>query len=504
MHPRHDVARDEVGEHPAGADRRQLVGVADEQHVTVARGAEERVGELEREHRRLVDDDEVVVVGERRVLVPLEAADEGRVRERTMDRHRVVSCEIAHAPRRLPRGRAEQHTLARVPGELDEHSLRVRLAGAREPGQEDERPGAHELDDAPLVVRHLHVGAARLVEERGAASACARTEGLAEPPLHLPELGAIDTAVLDHDLGRGDERADGRLERLGIGDAEEAPRVAPQLVEQEKRVAVRLCVLQDEADPRAEPLRCVELDAERAGDAIGVLEADAADLGEPIRVVSQHADDVVAVLAHEPSREPGPDAVREEKALDLADRRHLSPRGNGTSDALARDRASRLRSHLTEPFRFAVELLEDVLGAEVPDDRAGERRPDAGDAAGEPQLDARSRLRKGRVKRRDDELPAVPCMLRERTRAHELLAGRHVAERPREADRLAVTLLAEDGAPDRELRVVGHVARARGRKRDANLGRRQVARQILTVGRPHPTDHTHPAAPPLAPESAVT
>src|SRR6185437_4410857 len=41
---RRRLALDEVGEHAAGADRWQLVGVADEQDVAVAGGAEERVG----------------------------------------------------------------------------------------------------------------------------------------------------------------------------------------------------------------------------------------------------------------------------------------------------------------------------------------------------------------------------------------------------------------------------------------------------------------------------
>ena len=77
MDARHRARVDEVGEHAPGADRRQLVGVADEEDVAVAGRAEERVRELEREHRRLVDDHEVVVVGERLVLVALEAASTG-------------------------------------------------------------------------------------------------------------------------------------------------------------------------------------------------------------------------------------------------------------------------------------------------------------------------------------------------------------------------------------------------------------------------------------------
>ena len=139
VHARDDAAVDEIGEHAAGADRRQLVGVADEQDVAVAGRAEERVGELEREHRRLVDDDEVVVVRERVVLVALEAALERRVAERAVDRHRVVAREVAHAPRGLPRRRAEEDAHARAPRDLDDRALRVRLAGAGEAGEEDER-----------------------------------------------------------------------------------------------------------------------------------------------------------------------------------------------------------------------------------------------------------------------------------------------------------------------------------------------------------------------------
>ena len=431
MHARDDFARDEVGEHAPRPDRRQLVGVADEQHVAIARSTEERVRKLEREHRRLVDDHEVVVVGERRVLVALEAPVERRVRECAMDRHRRMAGQVAHPPRGLARRRAEQDALAPLPGEFDDDPLRVRLAGARQARQQHERPRAHELDDAPLLVRHLHVGAPRLLEEGDAAGTGTRAERLAQALLHLPELRAVRATVLDHDLRPGDERPHRRLEQLGVVDPEDAARVAPELVEQEIDVPVRLGVLEHVEQPGAQALRRVELDAERARDAIRVLEADAADLGEPVRVMREHADDVVAVLAHEPRGEAGTDAVREEEALDLADRGDLAPCCDCAGDALARDRAPGLRPHLAQPLRVAIELLEDVLGAEVLDDRAREGRADAGDAPGQPELDPCRRLRQRRVERRDDELPAVPRVLRERARADELLARRDVPERRR-------------------------------------------------------------------------
>ena len=105
---RRRVALDQVGEHAARADRRQLVGVADEQDVAVAGGAEQRVGELEREHRRLVDDHELDIVRERIVLVAQEPVLVRRVAERAVDRQRVVAGQVAHPPRRLPGRRTEQ------------------------------------------------------------------------------------------------------------------------------------------------------------------------------------------------------------------------------------------------------------------------------------------------------------------------------------------------------------------------------------------------------------
>ena len=95
-------------------------------------------------------------------------------------------------------------------------------------------------------------------------------------------------------------------------------------------------------------------------------------------------DDVVAVLPDESRREPRADAVREEERLDLADRRDLPPRDDRALDALLRDRAAGPRTDLAQPLRVAVELGEDVLRAEVVDDRAREHVADAGHARHQP------------------------------------------------------------------------------------------------------------------------
>ena len=262
----------------------------------------------------------------------------------------------------------------------------------------------------------------------GAAPARARAPSAApEPLLHLPELGAVDAVSLDDDLRLRDECAHGRLEQVRVADTEEAARVPLELVDDEEGVAVGLGLLEDEADTRAQALRVVELDAERPCDAVGVLEADAPHLGKPVRVAREHGDDVCAVLAHEAGGEAGPDAVGEEEALDLADRRNLAPRVDRPQHALPRDRAAGLRAHLAQALRVAVELVEDVLRAEVQHDRTREGGPDAGHAARQPELYPLRGLRQRGVERLHDELPAVARVLGERAGADELLARRDVS-----------------------------------------------------------------------------
>ena len=64
----HELGADELGERLAGADRRELIGVADEDHVgALADGAQQRDQQLEVRHRGLVDDQQVAA--ERIVLV---------------------------------------------------------------------------------------------------------------------------------------------------------------------------------------------------------------------------------------------------------------------------------------------------------------------------------------------------------------------------------------------------------------------------------------------------
>ena len=234
-------------------------------------------------------------------------------------------------------------------------------------------------------------------------------------------------------------------------------------------------------------MRIVELDAERACDPVGDLEADSRQLGQPVRIGGEHGDDVLAVLTHEPGGEARADSVGEEKGLDLTDRRDLAPGVNSALDALTGDRPAGARAHFAEPVRVAVELLEDVLGPEVLDDRACERAPDPGDARHQPERDPVRGLRQRRPKRLDDELPAVLGVLRELACAEELVARTHMSERTCQAHGLAIARLAERGGPDGELRVWGHVPRAGDGQRDADLSGAWIGRRTARVDRPHAT-----------------
>ena len=199
------------------------------------------------------------------------------------------------------------------------------------------------------------------------------------------------------------------------------------------------------------------------------------------------AIDVCAVRADEPRGEPGADPVREEERLDLADRRDLPPGLDGALDRAARDRAARLRPHLAQPLGVAVELGEDVLGAEVLDDRAREGRTDAGDAAAQPERDALRRLRQRRAEGLDRELPAVARVLLDRAGDDEALAGRDVAERAAQRER---ALVLERRRPDRELAVGRDPARPAAGERDRELARLRVDRRLVVVERQHRSEAT--------------
>ena len=210
-----------------------------------------------------------------------------------MDRHRVVAGQVAHPARRLARRRAEEDTDAGAAGQLDDDALRVRLAGARKPGEKNKRPPTDELDNLPLLVRHLDpLGPSRGVEQFVVRCRRALGERSSEARLGLPRLGEVDALALNDDLLLACQPGERRLEGLCVVHLEQPRRRLPQLRKRQEDVAVAGRLGEHEEEARAQPLRRVELDAKRARNAVGHAETDPRHLGQPVRIVLEHGDHV--------------------------------------------------------------------------------------------------------------------------------------------------------------------------------------------------------------------
>ena len=108
-HHRHGAGLDDVGEHLAGADRGQLVDVADDQQRrALGHRLEQRVHQQHVDHRRLVDDQQVAV--ERMLAVSLETAALGVDLEQPVDRLGLDPGRLGHPLGGAAGRRAEQRS----------------------------------------------------------------------------------------------------------------------------------------------------------------------------------------------------------------------------------------------------------------------------------------------------------------------------------------------------------------------------------------------------------
>ena len=164
---------DQLGERLAGADGRELVGVADEHHVHArADGSQHRDQQLEVGHRGLVDDEQVAFERVRLVVPRALAGDplQRRVHGARLELRRVRDAAGGAAGRR-----DEDHRRLLRVGGVAQHPDRGRLAGARAAG--DDRQAVREgvLDGGPLLGRRRQLVAA------SAAAARPRSAGSATP-----------------------------------------------------------------------------------------------------------------------------------------------------------------------------------------------------------------------------------------------------------------------------------------------------------------------------------
>ncbi len=106
---RHRARADDVGEHLARADRRQLVDVADQdQRGVIGHRPQERVHQRHVDHRRLVDHEQVA--RQRFLLIPLEAARPRIDLEQAVDGLRLAAGALAE-PLGCTSGRRRQGDL---------------------------------------------------------------------------------------------------------------------------------------------------------------------------------------------------------------------------------------------------------------------------------------------------------------------------------------------------------------------------------------------------------
>ncbi len=175
-------------------------------------------------------------------------------------------------------------------------------------------------------------------------------------------------------------------------------------------------------------------DADRRGDRVGGLEADAPDVrGQLVGLLLDGVDRFVAVFLVDLHRQGRGDADALQEDHDLLDGLLLGPR---VLDARAALRAE--AGNLDEAVGLVVDDVHDV-GAEVADHPLGHDRADALDQAG-PQVPADALLGRGQDGRVgvDLELPAVLQVGRPAAAQPERLADLRSEQRPDRGDELGI------------------------------------------------------------------
>ena len=144
-------------EHRAGADRRQLIDIADEHELrTDAERRGDRAEQHDVDHRGLVDHEEIGV--ERILGVLVKAAFLRLVLEQAMDRHRFDAGRLAEALRGAP-GRRRERDLARARARDVDDRLHDRgLADAGAAGDHGAAVAQRRLDRAALLIGELDRG----------------------------------------------------------------------------------------------------------------------------------------------------------------------------------------------------------------------------------------------------------------------------------------------------------------------------------------------------------
>ena len=254
---RHAARGDQLGERLAGADRRELVGVADEHHVRLrADRAQERDEQLEVGHRGLVDDQQVAA---QRIVLVVGRALARDPAERRVDRRGVHPAGLAHADRGATGRRDQQHSRVARGRHLGDRADRRGLAGAGPAGDQRQAVRDRVSDSLELLLGEA-VGLAGLwAIVREAVAGLARDQLLdaaRQLGLELGGLRAVDPALLAGEIAVFYQLVDVGLGGVCLG-AEQLVRGGEEQVQRHAGAAAALGLRQRVEDRRARALGAV-------------------------------------------------------------------------------------------------------------------------------------------------------------------------------------------------------------------------------------------------------
>ena len=180
-------------------------------------------------------------------------------------------------------------------------------------------------------------------------------------------------------LGVGDQFSSFQLEgESGLDQrgwhVDQLDRQRGQLIQRQAAMPLVHGLGQGVADPRPDTDQRRPLDPELVGDPVSGQEADAADVPrQPIRVLTDQLNGIVAVGLVDPHRPGGADTLRVQEQHDLADHLLLGPAGDDPCRPLGTD-----PGHLAQPLRLLFDEVEHCI-AKSPDQFFGVDRADAAD-----------------------------------------------------------------------------------------------------------------------------
>jgi hypothetical protein len=157
-HSRDAVGGEQVAQDFAGADRRELIDVADEQQMrSVGDRLDELVGQDHIHHRALIDHDQI---GVKRVVAVVFGVAVGLELQQPVNGGGLVAGQLGQPLGGSAGGRDQHHSRVLGGGELDDGADGEALAAPRPAGQHRDLAGERERDRVLLAGRELLAGSA--------------------------------------------------------------------------------------------------------------------------------------------------------------------------------------------------------------------------------------------------------------------------------------------------------------------------------------------------------